>query len=176
MPYLLTALLRYRIVHRMSNSTNITITSEHAIDAPADTVWRVIADYARDPEWRTGVISMVPSPTGTVRVGTTTVEHLRLAGREIRTEGEVTDVVEGRWFSWRTTAGAEARGSRTVEALGPDRCRLRLELTVTPHGVERVLAPVLRRMLQRNLGHDLDQLDGLARAADRRGFRSAAGR
>jgi uncharacterized protein YndB with AHSA1/START domain len=161
----------------MSTSTNtIILTSERVIDAPADTVWHLVADYARDPEWRTGVISMVPSPTGTVRAGTTTVEHLRLAGRHIRTEGEVTDVVDGRSFSWRTIAGADARGSRTVEALGPDRCRLRLELAVTPHGVERLLAPVLRRMLHANLRRDLQRLGGLAHAADRPGFRSVAGR
>jgi hypothetical protein len=35
---------------------------------------------------------------------------------------------------------------------------VRLELTVRPKGFERMLAPLLRRMLQRNLEGDLTRL------------------
>jgi hypothetical protein len=132
---------------------------EHAdLECPADRVWAVVADYARDPEWRTGVITMVASPAGLVAAGTTTVEQLRLGGRTWRNDGTVTAVDPGTHFTWRTTAGADARGARSVEPIGPGRCRVTLELVVTPRGSERLLAPFLARLLTRNLRRDLRQL------------------
>lgn len=140
------------------NTSLITIHQEIDIDAPTADVWRVVADYGRDPQWRTGVLSMVPSPPGPVTAGTTTVEELRLGGRLWRNEGEVTAVEPGRRFEWRTTSGAVARGSRSVEALGAGRSRLRLELHVTPTGTSRLMIPVLGRMLRRNLARDVRRL------------------
>lgn len=139
----------------------ITLTELADFHASPQAIWDVIADYRRDPEWRTGVISMVPTPAGCVQVGTTTVEDLRLAGKTWRNVGRVTAVTSGQHFSWQTTDGADAHGSRTVESLGPDRSRARLELTVTPHGVERLMAPLLARMLRRNLRRDLARLGAL---------------
>lgn len=140
-----------------------TITLIEHVDLPASAqaVWDVIADYRRDVQWRTGVTCMVPTPADQVRVGTTTVEELRLGGKTWRNAGRVIAVTPGHHFSWRTTDGAVAHGSRTVEILGPERSRVRLELNVTPHGAERLMAPVLARMLRRNLRRDLAQLRAL---------------
>ena len=129
-----------------------------AVDAPAPAVWAVIADYSRDAEWRTGVLEMRPEPAGDVRAGTTTHEVIRLGGRTYRNTGLVTRVLPGTLLEWRTTEGAQANGSRTVEAQGDDRCEVTLELHVVPHGFERLLAPALRRMLVRNLRRDLVRL------------------
>lgn len=129
--------------------------------APAHEAWAVIADYARDPEWRTGVLEMTPRPAGLARVGTTTAETMQLGGRTYRNDGEVVAADDGVSFAWRTTEGAEAWGSRRVEPVGPDHCRVRLQLHVVPHGAERLLAPILRRMLARNLRADLDRLASL---------------
>lgn len=136
----------------------ITLTDEIELDVPATTAWEVVADYARDPEWRTGVVAMVPDPGGPVRPGTTTAEELRLAGQTWRSDGLVTDVDDGRSFRWRTTSGADAHGARAVVPLGAVACRVRLELEVTPHGPERLLAPLLARLLRRNLRRDLERL------------------
>ena len=52
--------------------------SEHIeIDRAAAEVWAVVADYRRDPEWRTDVVTMAPEPADLVAVGTTTAEELR---------------------------------------------------------------------------------------------------
>jgi hypothetical protein len=143
----------------------ITLCEEAVLHSPAERAWAVIADYARDPEWRTGVTSMVPTPSGPVQTGTTTVELLRLAGKTWRNEGVVTAVDPGRAFRWRTTGGARANGSRSVEPLDAGACRVRLELNVAPQGIERLAAPVLARMLRRNLRRDLAQLSELVAAA-----------
>jgi uncharacterized membrane protein len=143
----------------------IHLTEQVDIDRPAHTVWGVVADYARDPEWRNGVVSMAPNPAGLVEVGTTTVEVMRFGGKTLRNDGEVLAVEPGSRFSWRTTSGAVANGSRRVEPLGNDRCRVHLELSVTPTGAERVLTPVFRRMLRRTLAGDAASLKRLAERA-----------
>lgn len=137
----------------------IVTTTE--IAAPAAASWGVLADYSRDAEWRAGVTSMVPTPLGLVRVGTTTVEHLRVAGRSHRADGEVTSVDPGRRFSWRTTSGPVAHGSRTVTPLGAGRCAVELDITIEPRPVERALAPVLRRVIERSLRGDVERLRAL---------------
>jgi uncharacterized membrane protein len=144
--------------------TELRCTAAIEIDRPADEVWRVVADYARDAEWRTAVIAMVPSPAGLVREGTTTTEDLRVGGRRYHSDGVVTAVEPGARFTWHTTAGADASGSRSVEALGPDRCRVRLELTVRPSGLERLLRPVLAPVLRANLRADAAHLRDLVEA------------
>jgi uncharacterized membrane protein len=127
------------------------------VDAPAAEAWAVVADYARDAEWRKGVRSMVPTPAGPVRRGTTTVEWLRAAGRTMRNDGEVTAVEDGRRFSWRTTSGVDAEGSREVVPIGDDECRVRLETRVRPPGLLRFL-PGLGRSLRRTLTADAARL------------------
>lgn len=131
------------------------------IHASAESVWDVIADYGRDPEWRTGVTSMTTEPDGPLAVGTITHEIIRVAGRTYRNTGRVDRVVDGASIAWHTTSGAEAHGTRSVRALGGDRCEVTLELHVVPRGVNRLLAPVLRRMLATNLRRDLTTLAAL---------------
>ncbi len=141
------------------------ITESIVVEAPAAAVWAVVADYGRDVEWRTGVLEMRPEPAGELRAGTTTQEVIRLGGRTYRNAGLVTRVLPGTRLEWRTTEGAQASGSRTVEPRGSGRCEVTLELRVVPSGVERVLAPVLRRMLGRNLRGDLVRLAGIVQAS-----------
>lgn len=136
----------------------ITLTASIDVDVPAGPAWNLVADYQRDVEWRHGVECMVPTPLGLVVVGTTTSEDIRVAGRRYHNDGEVTSVIPERRFEWHTTSGARASGARTVEPLGPDRSRVTLELRVEPSGVERLLAPLLRRILGRTLVSDLARL------------------
>jgi uncharacterized membrane protein len=139
----------------------IDLSSTIDVDASPDAVWAILADYRRDPGWRTGVVSMTASTPGTAVDGTRTEEVLRFGGRTLRNDGVVTAVEPGRRLEWRTTAGADAAGSRLVEDLGGGRSRVTLELWVTPHGWERLAAPVLGRLLAANLRRDLARLRGL---------------
>jgi uncharacterized membrane protein len=143
----------------------ITLSESIDIDRTTDQIWAVIADYRRDSAWRTGVMSMEPSPPGPVDVGTTTAEHMRLAGRTWQNDGVVTAVVPGRSFAWRTTRGADANGSRSVVGIDHASCRVTLDLDVRPHGAERLLAPLVRRLLARNLRRDLRRLRHLVESA-----------
>ncbi|CAM4475819.1 SRPBCC family protein [Nocardia ninae] len=138
------------------------LSAEMVIDRPASTVWALLADYANDSAWRTGVVAMTAEPPGIATPGTRTDEELRLAGRTWHNGGEVVTVDPGVRMTWRTTSGADAEGARMVRPLTPDRCLARLELRVTPHGLQRAFGPLLAYMLRRNLAHDLATLRGLA--------------
>lgn len=142
----------------MTRPLTIELSATTDVSRSAAATWAVLADYGVDPAWRRGVATMDPSPPGPVSTTTTTREVLRVAGRTLVNEGEVTRVDPGRSFAWRTTRGAAAHGSRTVDPLGPDACRVHLELTVTPKPSERLLAPVLRRVLARGLERDVRRL------------------
>lgn len=144
--------------------STVTLIHETDIGAPAAMAWQVVADYARDVDWRVGVLRMVPTPSGPVQVGTTTAEEMKLAGKTYRNDGEVVVVEPGSRFEWRTTAGAVAHGSRQVIPIDPGRCRVRLELHVTPTGLNRVFAPVLKKVLAKGLAGDVERLRDLVEA------------
>ena len=132
------------------------------VDRPADQVWELVADYARDPEWRTGVVTMAPSTPGTVQPGTTTAEELRVAGRAQHNGGLVTAVQPGTRFAWRTTSGVAAAGARAVIPVRPGRCRVDLELDVTLSGLQRLARPLLAVVVRRTLAADARRLAALA--------------
>ncbi|MFC9897264.1 SRPBCC family protein [Nocardia sp. NPDC127579] len=140
----------------------IDLTAETVIDKPAHTVWELVADYANDPTWRTGVLAMTAEPAGISTPGTRSAEELRFAGRTWHNLGEVLTVDPGVRMTWRTHSGADAQGARTVRSLTPDRCLARLELLVRPHGFQRPIRPLLAYLLRRNLFRDLAALRELA--------------
>lgn len=144
----------------------ISLVEQTEIHRPAAALWRIVADYRRDPQWRAGVKTMAPRPADLVRVGTTTAEELRFAGQTFHNGGEVTSVDDGKSFTWRTLSGVKARGARHVTALDEERCRVTLELYVTPEGGMRVMAPVVARMLAKTLRDDLARLRRLAETPD----------
>ena len=142
----------------------LTLTASRTLDVPAHVAWALLADYSRDPDWRRGVLEMTSQPSGLATAGAVTSEVLRVAGRTYRNLGLVEQVLPGRRLEWRTTSGAVAHGSREVRVLAAERCRVDLELHVEPEGVNRLLAPLLRRVLAKGLVEDLRHLDDLLTA------------
>ncbi|MET0191310.1 MAG: SRPBCC family protein [Pseudonocardia sediminis] len=136
----------------------ITVDAAVEVDAPAAEAWAVLADYARDVQWRDGVRSMVPTPPGPVRAGTRTAETMHAAGRTLHNDGEATAVEDGRRFTWRTTSGVRAEGSRAVVPLDGDSCRVELTLRVVPPGLLRLVPWAVTGMLRRGLRRDAGRL------------------
>lgn len=143
----------------------IALRVQAELDESADRVWTVLGDYRLDPRWRAGVSTMDPKPPGPAEVGQSFDEFLRFGGKSYRNGGRVETVGPGRGMTWRTTSGVEANGVRVVDELPGGRCRVRLEMTVRPHGTDRLLAPVLRVLLRRRLAADLGRLRAVAAGA-----------
>jgi uncharacterized membrane protein len=154
--------------------TTLKMCAEIVIERPAQVVWEVLADYGNDVLWRKGVTSMVPTPAGVVQAGTTTDEHMRVAGGAYHNVGVVTQVGPGLRFAWRTTSGADADGSRTVTATAAGACLVRLELNVRVHGAQRLAAPLFRATLRRTLTGDAGRLRALVETAGATPRRSGA--
>jgi hypothetical protein len=135
------------------------------VDRPAHEVWAVLADYSRDAEWRGEVTTMVPTPAGPAAVGTRTTETGRMLGSPFETEGVVLEAGD-RWFRWRAEGeGSRAEGSRAVEALGPDRCRVVLGYDIRLTGGMRLLNPVFVAAFRRAARRNLRTLKRLVEAA-----------
>ena len=137
---------------------SIRLSETRLVHRPAAEVWAVVADYDLDPIWRRGVTTMAPSAPGPVDVGVTTVEDLHFAGRRYRNPARVLTVDPGHRFSWQSTSGVRASGSRTVTSIGSESTEVELALEVHPTGIDRLLAPILGRLLGRTLDGDADRL------------------
>lgn len=149
----------------------IVLSDRVHIDAEQATVWDVLTTYSNDVAWRTGVTSMVSFPPGRVVAGTRTTETIRVAGRTYRNVATISSVAPMTKLTWRTVEGVQAHGSRSVEPTSTG-SRVTLELTVEPTGFNRLLTPVLRRLLRRNMHADLQRLRALVESRSQSASRS----
>ncbi|WP_395656447.1 SRPBCC family protein [Nocardioides sp.] len=130
------------------------VTSRH-IDAPTGPVWQVLFDVARWPEWLPTVDSVERLDDGPVQVGSRAeVRQPRLP----RAVWEVTEVVEGRSFTWEATGP----GMRTIgrHEVVPDGAGSLVTLGIEQIGpVGAVAALVWRRLTQRYIELEAQSLD-----------------
>jgi uncharacterized protein YndB with AHSA1/START domain len=139
-----------------------TARSHATIDAPPDSVWRVLTDVAAFPTWREDVIrvEMLPSPNGqktwreTGKHGAITFEE-RAADPPRRLVARIADPSLPFGGSWTYDVVPEAAGSR---------------VTITEDGVVR--NPVFRFMSRFVFGHHATQ-QAYLRALGRRFGREA---
>jgi uncharacterized protein YndB with AHSA1/START domain len=132
------------------------------IAAPPETVWRVIADYRRDPEWREGV-RMTCEPAGEVCDGTTTCEALRMLGSWHHTVAHIREVEAHRSFRFVSDDG-RVDGTRAVEPRAGG-SRLTVSLRVGVPAPLAPLAPLLGWLFRRRVGRDLARLRRLVEGA-----------
>ncbi len=131
------------------------ITSGVEIARPAEEVFAVVADFARNPEWQGGMEHCAwttPPPHG---VGSRYAQRARFLGRPIVTEFEVTAYEPGRSVSIASVQSTfPIQVTRTVEPLGPERCRVTARVRGEPGGLFRLLGPLLRAMVKRSVDRD----------------------
>ena len=60
--------------------------------------------------------------------------------------------------------GAVAHGARQVTPINAGHCRVQLELHVTPTGLNRLFAPMLKKVLAKGLAGDVERLRNLVEA------------
>src|SRR5262245_30813288 len=119
-------------------------TTRH-IDAPPERVWEVVADVARWPEWTPTIDTVKRLDDGAFQVGSRCeVTQPRLP----RATWEVTELVDGRNFTWEATGP----GMRTIarHVVVPDGSGAAVTLSIEQTGpMGRVAALVWRRLTQR---------------------------
>lgn len=84
------------------------------IGAPADTVWDILTDFARYPEWNPSL----PSISGELRPGGTVSITLAMPGRPSpKVKARLRDVEPGRRLTWHGNVGADWLFAGTREFL-----------------------------------------------------------
>lgn len=129
-------------------------TSRH-IDAAPEAVWPVLSDVARWPDWTPTVRSVDRLDDGPLAVGSRArVRQPKLP----RAEWEVTELVDGRSFTWEATGpGLRTIARHVVEPDGTG-CRVTLGIEQTgPLGA--VAALVWRRLTQGYIELEAKSLD-----------------
>jgi uncharacterized membrane protein len=129
-------------------------TSRH-IDAPTRAVWEVLFDVARWPEWTPTISSVERLDDGPFTVGSRAeVRQPRLP----RAQWQVTEVVDGRSFTWEAT-GPGARTIARHEVL-PDGDGSRVTLSIEQAGPMGAVAAVIwRGLTQRYIEVEAESLD-----------------
>lgn len=139
--------------------------SQRIARAPGD-VFEFAGDYANDPLWRKGVVSMAYEPSGPPSVGVRIREVMRSLGRNFVTLGEITEFSPTR-TAFRSLSGpVSCRGSRDFAASGGG-TQFTYSLTLCPTGVLRLLEPLLRSMFAKQVQGDVAKLTQLLEAPAR---------
>ena len=129
-------------------------TTRH-IDAPTEPVWEVLFDVARWPEWTPTIDSVERLDDGPFQVGSRAkVRQPRLP----QASWEVTEVVDGRNFTWE----ARGPGMRTIarHEVVPDATGSTVTLSIQQNGpMGAVAALVWRRLTQRYIELEAESLD-----------------
>jgi len=129
-------------------------TSRH-IEAPTQPVWEVLYDVARWPEWTPTIHSVERLDDGPFAVGSRAkVRQPRLP----RALWEVTEVVDGRSFTWE----ARGPGMKTVarHEVVPDGTGSTVTLSIEQTGpMGTVAAFVWRKLTQRYIELEAESLD-----------------
>ena len=118
------------------------------IAAPPQRVWRVTTDVERWPEWTASVISVRRLDSGPFRIGSRA--RVRQPGF-LPAVWEVTDLDEGRSFTWVTRSpGMRAAGHHRVELIPSGS---RATLSVTYEGaLGGLVASLMAKTTERFLG------------------------
>ena len=141
------------------------VSAEHSIGAPADVVYRYIADFREHhPLWLPKEITDVRVDEGGYGAGTIIRFVVTMGGRVRHFRAQIDEPAPGRVLT-ETDDAARSVTTFTVspEAVG---CRVRIETDWHAAGgveglAERLIAP---RLLRGLLGRELESLDHYARA------------
>lgn len=128
-----------------------------------DVVFAFAGNYANDPSWRAGVLSMVYETSGPPAPGSRTRETMRSMGRTTVTVAEVTEYSPAR-TAFRSLSGpVPCDGSREFVATTAG-TRFTYSLTLRPAGFLRALEPLLRLLFARQVRSDVRRLKALLEA------------
>ena len=139
----------------------LRVTESVVIERPVAEVFAFAGTYENDPRWRAGVLEMRQDPPDGSGVGTLTREVMRVFGRRQVTAAKVVEYeLDARTAFESVESSLPVRGYRAFEAVDGD-TRFTYELSAELSPLYRLLAPILRPILQRQVAGDLQRLKAL---------------
>jgi uncharacterized membrane protein len=123
--------------------------------SPAD-VFAYLDDLAKHTEWQENLVSAHVETEGPTRVGSRARETRRVPGGSQTYTYEITEHDPPRKASWRVIDGSiRPFGTITVEPVGDgSRSRLTLEIDFEGHGFGKVITPLARHNVRKQVPKD----------------------
>jgi carbon monoxide dehydrogenase subunit G len=136
----------------------VTIEQSIDIDRPVQEVFAFLTPFENIPRWESGILEASQTSPGPLAVGARGRDVRQFLGRRTVTEYEVTACEAPTRFAVRSLSGpVSVRASYTLEPRGEGtRLRSRAELRLP--GPVRLLAPLIRPIMQRRHANDLRSL------------------
>jgi uncharacterized membrane protein len=121
----------------------IRAVTEQLIERPAGEVWTYAADILHHPDWMSVMDASLVKGTGS-EVGSRGRERVAFGPFKWDVVFEVTEADTGRRIVWRSMSGApfDLEVSLDLEA-GPGSTRATYRTAIQPHGLWRLLSPLL---------------------------------
>jgi uncharacterized membrane protein len=118
--------------------------TEQVIERPAEDVWAYAADIVRHPDWMGVTDARILRGVGS-EVGSRGRERLVLGPFKWDVEFEVTEALPGRRIVWRSVAGApfDLEVALDLAPAGPTSTRATYGAAIQPHGLWRLLSPMI---------------------------------
>lgn len=125
---------------------------EHSteIARPASEVFAYVADFENNPRWQGGMQSCAWT-SQTRGVGGTYVQQARFFGKTIDTHFRVTALEPDVSISIESTQSTfPIQVTRSVDALGQDRCRVTAHVRGQPTGVLRLFSGMVKKSIRKD--------------------------
>lgn len=118
--------------------------TEQIIERPAEDVWAYAADIVRHPNWMGVTDARILHGVGS-EVGSRGRERVALGPFKWDVEFEVAEAAPGRRIVWRSVAGApfDLEVALDLAPAGPTSTRATYGAAIQPHGLWRLLSPLI---------------------------------
>lgn len=138
------------------------LSATREITRPAAEVFAFFSDASNNPRWQKGQRSCVWETPPPIRVGSVYDQEARFLGRRVLSRFEVVEFDPGKVITIQSTQGSfPTRVRRSVEPIGPDRCRVIADINGEPAGFFRLASKPLKHLAQRSVDSDYDRLKQL---------------
>ena len=145
---------------------DLEASAERIVDQPPERVFALVADPRRAPEWDPGVLAVEQITPGPVGAGALFRETHRVFARRHTVELEI-DSYQAPWLvSYATTAGGPKGGTRYELSAHGRGTRIRAVASARVGGPLLLIAPVLGRVMRRQLPVTLAQVEQTLRDDD----------
>lgn len=118
--------------------------TEQIIERPPEDVWAYAADIGRHPDWMGVTDARIMRGIGS-EVGSVGRERMALGPFKWDVEFEVAEAVPSRRIVWRTISGApfDLEVALDLAPAGPGSTRATYGAAIQPHGLWRLLSPLI---------------------------------
>ena len=140
----------------------IEVVETIQVDRPPDEVFGFWADWTNNPTWQNGMRSCTWTSEPPLQLGSTYDQQASFLGRPIVSSFEVVEYEPGAMIRIRTTAGTMPLDITRRVSPGPNGgSTLTATIRGNPGGPMRLLNPLTRRMVARNVHRDYQRLKEL---------------